>query len=337
VATASTLAVVDADPASAAAGARPSASVAHNTLTITGTPGGDSIAIAVSTDNPNALLVDLGDGSQVQSFDRQTFNAITAFLGAGDDTFVGAFGLAAADDALTVEGDGGNDTITGGDGSDFLFGGSGNDTIDGRSGNDTIFGGNGSDVVDGNVGSDFEFLGAGRDTAVWNPGGGSDVVEGGSATDTMQFNGSNAPEITSLSANGNHAVFLRDVAAVRMDMNEVENFHYNALGSADSVTINDLSGTDLRQASVDLSSLGAPDGALDTVTVNGTNKADAIKVDGDAGAVDVTGLPAAVQLTGAEPTDQLQVNALGGNDSIAVSAAARALMTVSSDLGTGQR
>jgi 5'-nucleotidase len=54
----------------------------------------------------------------------------------------------------------GNDTITGGNGVDELFGGPGDDTISGDNGNDlvvgnfgndTLSGGNGDDVLDGDI------------------------------------------------------------------------------------------------------------------------------------------------------------------------------------------
>ena len=48
-------------------------------------------------------------------------------------------------------------------------------------------------------------LGAGDDTFVWNPGDGSDTVEGQDGTDTMLFNGANINEKIDLSANGSRA------------------------------------------------------------------------------------------------------------------------------------
>lgn len=103
------------------------------------------------------------------------------------------------------------------------------------------------------------------------------------------------------------------------------------------MTIDNLDGTDVRRADIDLSSQGAGDLQVDAVTVNGTNQADNIKVDADNGAVDVTGLRAQTRITGNEPTDQLTVNSLGGNDKVDVRNAAKALIGVEVDLGTGQR
>jgi Ca2+-binding RTX toxin-like protein len=55
-----------------------------------------------------------------------------------------------------------------------------------------------------------------HDTLVWNPGDGSDVVEGQAGSDTLQVNGSNASETIDISANGERVRFFRDVAAVTL-------------------------------------------------------------------------------------------------------------------------
>ena len=44
------------------------------------------------------------------------------------------------------------------------------------------------------------FLGAGDDVFQWDPGDGSDIVEGQAGFDRMDFNGSNANEIMDISA-----------------------------------------------------------------------------------------------------------------------------------------
>src|SRR6185503_2439032 len=61
-------------------------------------------------------------------------------------------------------------------------GGTGNDTILGGNGNDTLLGGDGNDFIDGGQGSDTVLLGAGDDVFQWDPGEGSDVVEGQDGT-----------------------------------------------------------------------------------------------------------------------------------------------------------
>jgi Ca2+-binding RTX toxin-like protein len=318
--------------------AKPSASVADGTLTISGTGGDDEIAVSADAGDPNTLLVDFTNGTPPQVFDRDTFDAITVFLRSGDDQFeVVPGGAPLADEALGVVGGDGNDTILGGDGNDNLRGGSGKDDILGAAGIDLLFGNSGGDFVDGNVGNDTQLLGRGQDDALWNPGEGSDVVNGAAGIDTLIFNGSDNNEIMSLSADGGRAVFLRDLGLIRMDMGHVERLDLAALGGADAVTIGNLTGTDVRSADIDLSAAGVGDGQTDTVTVNGTNKADAVDVDADDGDIDVAGLRAETRIAGSEITDQLVVRSLGGNDTVDVSDAARALINVAVELGTGQR
>src|SRR3954454_19896976 len=249
-----------------------SASVANNTLTILGTDGPDQITVGLASGDPNSLIVDTGNGD-TQTFDRLTFTAISVFLGDGNDTFTETRGF--ADDALVVDGGNGDDTIVTGDGNDVIFGGAGNDTIHSGSGDDVIFGGSGDDFVDGDAGHDSAFLDSGRDAFNWDPGDGSDFIEGGTGRDTLLFNGSNAAENMSLSADGHSAVFLRDVGGIRMDMNDVEQVDVHALGGADHVTVNDVSGTDIGSVNVDLASAtGTGDGSTDIVSVNGTESVD---------------------------------------------------------------
>ena len=154
-----------------------------------------------------------------------------------------------------------------------------------------FLGGNGADTVDGNRGNDTAYLGNGRDSFRWDPGDGSDIVEGQNGTDTLDFNGAAANEIMSLSPNGTRSLFLRDVANIRMDMDDVERLDLTALGGVDTVTVDDMSGTDFRRADVDLSGpAGGGDAAADVVNVNGTAGADRIRVVTEAARVDVKGL-----------------------------------------------
>jgi len=68
----------------------------------------------------------------------------------------------------------------------------------------------------------------------------------------MSFIGANLAERIDLSANGNRLRFVRDIGNVAMDIAGVEQVDFEALGGADVVTVNDLSGTDLRGLQVDL-------------------------------------------------------------------------------------
>jgi Ca2+-binding RTX toxin-like protein len=245
---------------------------------------------------------------------------------------------------LVLNANGGDDVITAGNGLASLIqltidGGAGNDTITGGDGNDVLLGGDGNDLIVGGRGNDTALLGAGDDTFVWNPGDGSDVVEGQAGNDTLLFNGANVNEKIDISANGGRVRFFRDVANITMDLNDVETIQFNALGGADNVVVNDLSGTDAKLVNIDLSApagSGTGDGQPDTVSVNGTAGADHIAVSGDAASIVVQGLPAQVTIKGAEGSnDLLLVNGQGGDDTIDASALNAGLIKLTIDAGGG--
>src|SRR5437762_13881553 len=96
-------------------------------------------------------------------------------------------------------------------------------------------------------------MGAGDDTFIWNPGDGSDIVEGQAGFDTLQFNGANIAEKIDLSANGGRLRLTRDVANITMDTDGVETVNITARGGADLITVNNLSNTDVTQVNIDLS------------------------------------------------------------------------------------
>jgi Ca2+-binding RTX toxin-like protein len=278
----------------------------------------------------------VGDGQTDQvSVNGTKGNDQISILGQGSDVTV--IGLAAQvtvahsepGDVLTVNGGAGNDminaaTLPPGIIGLTIDGGAGNDTIIGSQGDDTLIGGDGNDTVTGGRGNDVALLGNGNDTFIWNPGDGSDVVEGQAGTDTLVFNGANVGENVDISANGQRARLSRDVGNVTMDLNGVEHIQLNALGGADTITVNDLSGTDVTQVALDLSSpagSGQGDGAADNVIVNGTAGDDAVTVASSGAGVVVNGLAAKVTLAGTEGAlDSLMVNGLGGNDTINASA-----------------
>src|SRR5205823_9347185 len=119
-------------------------------------------------------------------------------------------------------------------------------------GADLLLGGDGNDTVTGGPGNDVALLGNGNDTFIWNPGDGSDTVEGQAGTDTLLFNGANVNENIDISANGGRLRLFRDVGNVVMDLNGVEHIQLNTVGGADTITVNDLSGTDVTQVAIDL-------------------------------------------------------------------------------------
>jgi Ca2+-binding RTX toxin-like protein len=238
---------------------------------------------------------------------------------------------------LVLNANGGDDTFTAGNGLATLIqitadGGTGNDTLTGGDGNDLLLGGDGNDVVTGGRGNDVALMGAGDDTFVWNPGDGNDTVEGQDGADAMLFNGANISEVFDVSANGQRVRFTRNVASIVMDLGGVERINLNALGGADIVTVNDLTGTALTEVNLNL---GA-DGAADTVVVNGTAGNDVIQVSGSGTAASVVGLAARVNLTGTEAAnDRLTVKGLAGDDAIDASGLAAGVIGFTADGGEG--
>ena len=236
-----------------------------------------------------------------------------------------------ANDTLTVNGLGGNDTID----ASGLKAGVVNLVINGGDGDDIIIGSAGNDLVIGGRGNDVAHLGAGDDTFVWNPGDGNDTVEGQAGNDTLLFNGANVNENITISANGSRATLFRDVANITMDLNSVERIQLNTLGGADTITVNDLTKTDVRQVAVDLGSNGAPDGQPDTVIINATNGDDAIIITNNNGVVTVSGLATETTITNFDPTiDHIVVNGLGGDDIITATGLGTA-MVLTADGGAG--
>jgi Ca2+-binding RTX toxin-like protein len=99
-------------------------------------------------------------------------DATTVTGSGGNDTI----DCTSADPGKTINGNGGNDTITGTSFDDSLNGGDGDDTITGGVGNDVLTGGNGMDTLTGSAGND-RLSGPDTDSAV-------DKLNGGDGTDT---------------------------------------------------------------------------------------------------------------------------------------------------------
>jgi Ca2+-binding RTX toxin-like protein len=202
-----------------------------------------------------------------------------------------------------------------------------------------LVGGEGNDLLIGGQGDDVAFGGAGDDTFVWNPGDGSDVFEGQAGQDTLLFNGANIAEKVDLSANGQRLRFTRNVATITMDCNEVELVQFNARGGADTITVNDLSGTGVTNVNLDLAGTpgsGVGDNQADTVIVNGTSGDDVVTITGTPAGVSVLGLSATVNIIGTEPAlDQLIILLQAGADVMEASDLQAGVINLTADGGPG--
>ncbi|MGH3078371.1 MAG: hypothetical protein ACRDPZ_09325, partial [Gaiellaceae bacterium] len=138
------------------------AQIKHGTLFVAGTEADDEIALRLRAGYPGMLEVVTQDGPVGHNLRRDRFDEIVVGANGGDD-------LVRIDEANGVFTDTERTTLAGGGGNDDLRGG-------GRV--ETFLGGADDDSVDGNQGADVALLGSGDDSFTWDPGDGSDVVEG---------------------------------------------------------------------------------------------------------------------------------------------------------------
>ncbi len=180
-------------------------------------------------DNDTSVTINLGSGSDtVATGDGpDTVNAgagnDSVRAGSGNDSITGGTGndtiaageghnsVDAGDDNDVVTAGAGWDTITGGTGADNISAGNGNNVVTGGTGNDTIVVGSGDDNVDAGDDNDnidfsaggFDAINAGNGNDVMNagtgldssynefvfPGAGTDQVDGGAGSDTLNLSG----------------------------------------------------------------------------------------------------------------------------------------------------
>jgi Ca2+-binding RTX toxin-like protein len=267
-----------------------------------------------------------GNGDSVEVWGSDGNETITVALASGRVSVTGVhapvtIANAEADDLLYIEGGSGNDVINasklaagimtlsmyGGEGHDRITGSKGNDSLEGDAGNDTITGGRGDDTMLG---------GAGNDLFAWSAGDGSDQVDGQVGVDTVRFTGSISKETMTIGAIGGGIVFTRD-GLPQVAANDVERVQIRALAGADTITINDLAGSDVQRVTIDLAATAGgalADANVDTVEILGSGLNDTIDINWTGSAVRVAGLVAETDIAHAGSKDVLKVTGGVGND-----------------------
>ena len=277
-------------------------SIASQGLTDSALPdGGETLAVKF-------FVVE--NGKRVERVQQVFTNVkrIVASGGSGNDTIVAEASVAApvvfsggaGNDKLSyagsgvadLRGDAGDDTLIGGSNNDLLDGGTGNDSLTGNAGNDSLRGGADDDRLLGGLGLDLLIGGSGNDTYAWVPDEGADtyVEDAGLAGgDRITVDGSAASDAIVLSRvldAGVQKVGLQIVVgsapAVNLLLDNIEEIAINAGGGSDTITVGDLTGTDVTLLAVDLS---APDGNGtdkdgDHVVFTGSGVADTLTVEG---------------------------------------------------------
>lgn len=127
-----------------------------------------------------------------------TFSEIEIITGTAQaDSMDGSIAIS----TVNLQGNAGNDTLTGGSGADViygganddvLFGGDGNDIVQGDAGNDLMYGGLGNDTISAVSGNDTgyggdgdDYMAAGSEAVAFYGGAGNDTLFGGYAASTL--------------------------------------------------------------------------------------------------------------------------------------------------------
>lgn len=147
----------------------------------------------VSFSAGNNVVIDLSSGTISRNGASEAVVAFENVIGSqGSEEIIGNGAdniIDAGTGTDTVRGNNGNDTLSGGGGNDDLFGGNGADTVFGGTGSDELTGASGNDDLHGENGGDELFGGKGHDDLYG--GGGNDILAGGKGHDDLYGGGGN--------------------------------------------------------------------------------------------------------------------------------------------------
>jgi Ca2+-binding RTX toxin-like protein len=241
----------------------------------------------------------------------------------GDDTLIGSSG----DDL--INGGGGNDTLTGslgndsmlgGAGSDNIDGGSANDTLAGQGGADTLIGGTGLDSIDGGTGDDVIDGGDDNDTVLG--GAGKDSVDGGLGNDRLlgegqsdTLNGDDGDD-TLIGGGGDDMV---------RGGNGIDNLNGQSGrddldGGADDDTAFGGAGPDTLTGGQGIDNLDGQGSSFDTIILTGEATDDVFTLDRSANFNQLRKTSGTTYGVNFKRTETIQINTLDGNDTINVTA-----------------
>lgn len=186
-----------------------------------------------------------------------------------------------------------NQSISGGNGNDLLFGGSFTDNISGGSGNDLLVGGAGNDNLDG---------GDGDDTILWRVGDGSDTINGGTGEDTVHITGNGSAETYTIMTrseairNGISQFQLASNVEIVITRGAISTANIIArIRNVEEIVINGMGGGDTFQA---IGNFAGTSLSYSTITLEGSE---------DSETVDISGLLSA---------HRIYFRSQGGNDTI---------------------
>ena len=217
-------------------------------------------------------------------------------------------------DVIAIDGGSGNDSIdvswvTAGKAAMQLFGGIGNDVLYGTEGGDLLDGGSGDDIV---------FLYGGDDRALWGALAGNDVIEGYAGTDTVIVDAEGGSlDIFGIGGRAR----ISSGAGMLLDTGNIERFEVQGNVAGNDIDVADLTGTTIKQVSIDLAGVTGTtgNGQSDFVSVLGSAGNNIISTKLTAGTVSISGLPTQLTIAHADG-DRLGIDGGDGDDSINVSA-----------------
>ena len=225
----------------------------------------------------------------------------------------------------------------GGEGNDTLEGNGGADDIDGQSGDDIIDGGKGDDFIQGGTGDDKLFGSDDSDTFFAADPDGSDEIQGGQGEDFLVTDFSDRNDVIEVLPTSTRVLVQRtSQTPFRFDVSSIENLTLNAGSGEDSVTIGDLSESNVGSVLV---SLGPDDDSPDSVEVRGTEKDDGIAIGtrnvGEDKRVVVEGLSALIRIDRAVATqDSLLLKSGAGDDKVVAQDAVSDIVQITLNGGT---